>query len=69
MTPGRRTLVAQATTALFVAAIWLTPPPQGLTLQAWRLFAVFAGAILAVVVGALPILRRTLARRMMMGWR
>src|SRR5262249_5367349 len=26
------------------------------TLQAWRLFAIFAGAIFAVVVGALPIL-------------
>jgi DASS family divalent anion:Na+ symporter len=56
MTPGRRTLVAQATTAVLVAAIWWTPPPEGLTLQAWRLFAVFAGAIVAVVAGALPIL-------------
>jgi divalent anion:Na+ symporter, DASS family len=56
MTTGRRTLVAQATTAVLVAAIWWTTPPEGLTLQAWRLFAVFAGAIVAVVVGALPIL-------------
>src|SRR6478735_4315141 len=56
MTAGRRTLVAQATTAVLVAAIWWTPPPEGLTLQAWRLFSVFAGAIVAVVVGALPIL-------------
>jgi DASS family divalent anion:Na+ symporter len=56
MTTGRRTLVAQATTAVLVAAIWWTAPPEGLTLQAWRLFAVFAGAIFAVVVGALPIL-------------
>lgn len=56
MTPGRRTLVAQATTALLVAAIWWSAPPEGLTLQAWRLFALFIGAIVAVVVGALPIL-------------
>jgi DASS family divalent anion:Na+ symporter len=56
MTTGRRTLVAQATTAVLVAAIWWTTPPEGLTLQAWRLFAVFAGAIFAVVVEALPIL-------------
>ena len=56
MTTGRRTLVAQATTAVLMAAIWWTTPPEGLTLQAWRLFAVFAGAIFAVVVGALPIL-------------
>ena len=32
------------------------PPPDGLTLQAWRLFAVFAAAIVSVVVNALPIL-------------
>ena len=56
MTTGRRTLVAQAATAVLVAAIWWTTPPEGLTLQAWRLFAVFAGAIFSVVVGALPIL-------------
>jgi DASS family divalent anion:Na+ symporter len=56
MTTGRRTVVAQAATAVLVAAIWWTTPPEGLTLQAWRLFAVFAGAIFAVVVGALPIL-------------
>jgi DASS family divalent anion:Na+ symporter len=56
MTAGRRTLVAQAMTALLVAAIWWVAPPEGLTVQAWRLFAVFAGAIFAVVVGALPIL-------------
>ncbi len=56
MTTGRRTLVAQATTAVLVAAIWWTTPPEGLTLQAWRLFALFAGAIFSVVVGALPIL-------------
>jgi DASS family divalent anion:Na+ symporter len=56
MTARRRALVAQATTAVLVAALWWTPPPEGLTMQAWRLFAVFAGAIVSVVVGALPIL-------------
>jgi divalent anion:Na+ symporter, DASS family len=38
------------------AAIWFSGPPAGLTVQAWRLFAIFAAAILAVVAGALPIL-------------
>jgi divalent anion:Na+ symporter, DASS family len=51
-----RTLVAQTATVVLVLLVWLTPPPQGLTEQAWRLFGVFAGAIFAVVVGALPIL-------------
>jgi DASS family divalent anion:Na+ symporter len=53
---ARRTLVAQAATALLIAVVWWTTPPDGLTLQAWRLFAIFAGAIVSVVVGALPIL-------------
>ena len=53
--PGRRVRVAQIVT-LLVVAVWWTPPPEGLTLQAWRLFAVFAGAISRVVAGALPIL-------------
>ncbi len=42
--------------AVFALAMWFVPPPDGLTLQAWRLFAVFAAAIASVVVNALPIL-------------
>ena len=41
---------------MLVAALWWWPPPGDLTLQAWRLFAIFAWAIFSVVVGALPIL-------------
>jgi DASS family divalent anion:Na+ symporter len=37
-------------------ALWWTPHPVGLDLQAWRLFAVFATAIFSVIVNALPIL-------------
>ena len=37
-------------------AMWFVPVPAGLTPDAWRLFALFAGAIAAVVVDALPIL-------------
>jgi len=37
-------------------ALWWAPPPDGLSLQAWRLFAVFVTAIVSVVVNALPIL-------------
>lgn len=36
--------------------LWFTPAPDGLTVQAWRLFAIFTTAIIAVVVNAFPIL-------------
>ena len=41
---------------VMATAIWLWPVPEGLTPQAWHLFAIFAATIAAVVVGALPIL-------------
>src|SRR5262245_64776378 len=56
MSGSRRLRVARLATLVLVAIVWLSPPPEGLTVQAWRLFAVFAGAIVAVVVNALPIL-------------
>jgi DASS family divalent anion:Na+ symporter len=37
-------------------AIWIIPPPEGLTVPAWRLFAIFIATIASVIVGALPIL-------------
>ena len=39
-----------------VFGIWFTPVPAGLTSPAWRLFAVFAGAIASVLLGAFPLL-------------
>jgi DASS family divalent anion:Na+ symporter len=56
MPTHRRTLIAQVATTVLVAVLWWTPPPEGLSLQAWRLFVVFAASIFAVVVDALPIL-------------
>jgi DASS family divalent anion:Na+ symporter len=56
MTGSGRILAARLITALLVAVMWWTSPPEGLTVQAWRLFGIFAGAILSVVVNALPIL-------------
>jgi divalent anion:Na+ symporter, DASS family len=53
--PGR-THLALIATMVMVAVLWWTPPPEGLSLQAWRLFAIFAGAIVSVVADALPIL-------------
>jgi divalent anion:Na+ symporter, DASS family len=57
VTLGRqRVVAARIATILLVTALWWSPPPGELTLQAWRLFTIFAGAIFSVVVGALPIL-------------
>ena len=39
-----------------VLALWFAPVPEGLAPEAWRLFALFVGAIGAVVVEAFPIL-------------
>ena len=36
--------------------IWLTPVPAGLTVEAWHLFAIFAAAILSVILNAFPLL-------------
>jgi DASS family divalent anion:Na+ symporter len=36
--------------------LWFSPVPEGLVPEAWHLFALFVAAIVAVVVGALPIL-------------
>jgi len=56
MSVGRRALVARAATIGVALVLWFTPPPDGLSLQAWRLFAIFAAALIAVVVEAFPIL-------------
>jgi DASS family divalent anion:Na+ symporter len=42
--------------AVFAVGLWFLTPPDGLTQQGWRLFAVFATAIVAVMLNALPIL-------------
>jgi DASS family divalent anion:Na+ symporter len=52
----RRVLAARAATLALALGIWFLPPPEGLTVQAWRLFAIFASAIFSVVISAFPIL-------------
>lgn len=39
---------------LFFITLWFTPPPEGLTLQSWHLFAVFLTTILSVIAKILP---------------
>jgi divalent anion:Na+ symporter, DASS family len=53
---SRATAIRQTATVLLGLAVWLTAPPEGLTVQAWRLFGVFAAAIVSVVLDAFPIL-------------
>jgi len=36
--------------------LWLTPVPAGLTREAWHLFAIFASAIVSVILAAFPLL-------------
>ena len=43
-------------TLIFGLALWFAPVPEGLTEQAWHLFAIFITAIFAVIVNAMPIL-------------
>ncbi|MCM8596086.1 DASS family sodium-coupled anion symporter [Accumulibacter sp.] len=45
---------------VFFLGLWFLPVPEGLTREAWHLFAVFAAAIAAVVVNALPLLTAAL---------
>jgi DASS family divalent anion:Na+ symporter len=47
---------ARVATLVVVLGLWFWPVPDGLTQPAWRLFALFVGAIFAVVIEALPIL-------------
>jgi DASS family divalent anion:Na+ symporter len=49
-------MAAALATAAVALAIWFSTPPEGLTIQAWRLFAIFAAAIISVVASVLPIL-------------
>jgi len=48
--------LARLATVVLAVIIWLVPPPEGLTVPAWRLFALFVAAIFSVIVGAFPIL-------------
>ena len=56
----RRTLGKRLVTVALAAAVWLAPVPAGLTAPAWHLFAIFAAAILSVIIGAFPILTASL---------
>ena len=56
MSASRGLLVKRGVTLALAAGIWLTPVPAGLTREAWHLFAIFAAAIVSVILAAFPLL-------------
>lgn len=59
-TLGGRVNVKIVATFMLAITIWFVPVPEGLTREAWHLFAIFAAAIFAVIVNALPLLTSAL---------
>jgi DASS family divalent anion:Na+ symporter len=53
---AHRQPLVRAAVAAVALIMWAVAPPEGLTVQAWRLFTIFAAAIASVVVNAFPIL-------------
>ena len=49
-------LLKRAAPFAIAIGIWFAPVPAGLTAAAWHLFAVFAAAIVSVLLGAFPLL-------------
>jgi DASS family divalent anion:Na+ symporter len=57
MSTDRRGVIYKRLLAVAVPVIvWFVPPPDGLAVDAWRLFGIFAAAIFSVVINAFPIL-------------
>ncbi len=40
---------------VFGAILWFMPVPEGLTVKAWHLFAIFITTIFSIIIGALPV--------------
>ncbi len=55
-----RVLLKRALPFALAIGIWFAPVPAGLTAQAWHLFAVFAAAIVSVLLGVFPLLTSTM---------
>jgi len=59
-TSFRNVLLKQALSFALAFGIWFSPIPNGLTREAWHLFAIFAGAIFAVILNSFPLLTASL---------
>ncbi len=55
-----RRLIKQLAPFALACGIWFAPIPEGLTREAWHLFAVFAAAIFSVILNAFPLLTASL---------
>lgn len=55
-----RMLLRRALPFVLAIGIWFAPIPAGLTVPAWHLFAVFIASIVAVLIGAFPLLTSTM---------
>ncbi|MFT3685679.1 MAG: DASS family sodium-coupled anion symporter [Phycisphaerales bacterium] len=54
-------LLKRAAPFLIALGIWFAPIPEGLTQEAWHLFAVFTAAIACVLLGSFPLLTASMA--------
>ncbi len=52
--------IAPAVPFVIALALWFAPIPDGVTPEAWHLFAIFASAIFAIIIGAYPLLTAAL---------
>src|SRR5258707_13576188 len=55
-----RSLLKQALSFALAFAIWFSPIPAGLTKEAWHVFAIFAAAIVAIILNSFPLLTASL---------
>lgn len=60
MSPSAGLALRRGASLGLALALWFLPVPAGLTQPAWRLFAVFAAAIVSVLLGAFPLLTSSL---------
>jgi DASS family divalent anion:Na+ symporter len=54
LSPVVRKSIAAAVPLMVLAIIWVSPTPAGLTVQAWRMLAIFAATIIALLFQPLP---------------
>src|ERR1700756_5840343 len=55
-TATRRGLLKKIPPFALALAIWFAPIPAGLTKEAWHVFAIFAAAIVAIILNSFPLL-------------
>src|SRR4051812_9479301 len=60
VTERYRSPLKQIISVALALGVWFSPIPAGLTKEAWHLFAIFAAAIVAVILNALPLLTASL---------